>query len=204
MKLSKPTIIGLTGGIGSGKTAAADHFASLGITIVDADLASRAVVEPGQPALIEIANHFGHEILQSDGTLDRPKLRQAVFSDESERKWLQGLLHPLINQYLRTNLEQASSPYAILVNPLLFETKQHVWCTRTLLIDVPEALQLSRTMARDDNTEEQVRNIMKAQLGRGDRLAMADDVIVNDADLIHLHAKVERLHQTYMEKVSEY
>ena len=192
-------VIGLTGGIGSGKSAAADRFASRHDIAVDADLASRAVVEPGMPALAQIADHFGPQILQADGSLDRTQLRHTVFADPGERKWLQGLLHPLINAYLTEHLEQATSAYAMLVNPLLFETRQHGWCARTLVIDAPEETQLARTMARDENTQEQVENIMRAQMQRQDRLAMADDVIVNDKDLAHLHAAVDTLHQQYLQ-----
>ena len=194
-------VIGLTGGIGSGKTAAADRFEALGITVVDADLASRAVVEPGQPALTKIAEHFGDDILLSEGAsageLDRTKLRHKVFADENERKWLQGLLHPLINQYLADHLNAATSPYAMLVNPLLLETRQDTWCARVLVIDVPEEMQIARTMARDANTREQVENILAAQMSRADRLARADDVIVNDKDLNHLHHEVDKLHERY-------
>ena len=196
-------IIGLTGGIGSGKSAAADRFGHHGITIADADLASRAVVEPGQPALAAIAEHFGSDILQADGSLDRTALRHLVFADTEQRKWLQSLLHPRINAWLRNKIENATSSYAILANPLLFETQQQKWCTRSLVIDVPEALQLSRTMQRDNNTEEQVRNIMKAQMSRSDRLAIADDVIVNDGDLAHLKRQVDELHQRYLTLAAE-
>ena len=189
--------IGLTGGIGSGKSAAADLFENLGVHCVDADLASRAVVEPGTSALTQIASHFGDEILLEDGALNRTALRHKVFADTHERKWLQTLLHPLINQWLREQLAQAKSSYRILVNPLLFETKQHKWCNRTLLIDVPEAVQLQRTMNRDGNTEQQVKNIMQAQMQRQQRLALADDVIVNDQDISHLQEQVTKLDAVY-------
>ena len=192
-------LVGLTGGIGSGKTAAAEYFEKLGITCVDADIASRAVVEPGQPALQAIAAHFGNEILTPEGSLNRAKLRHLVFADPSERSWLQNLLHPLISNWLRQRIDQAESPYVVLVNPLLIESGQHTWCDRILVIDVPEELQVSRTMARDDNTEQQVKNIIKAQAERSQRLRMADDVIVNDQDLPHLQAKVESLHRKYFE-----
>ena len=192
-------IVGLTGGIGSGKSAAAERFEQLGITIVDADIASRAVVEPGQPALASIADHFGTTILAPDGTLDRAALRHIVFTDDSERQWLQGLLHPLINRYLREHLENATSPYAILVNPLLFETRQHAWCQRTLVIDAPQALQLERTMVRDNNTQEQVENIMRAQASREDRNRLADDIVLNDADLQTLYARVDNMHERYLQ-----
>ena len=191
-------IVGLTGGIGSGKSAAATRFAEHGIDIVDADLASRAVVEPGQPALSEIANHFGDELLQPDGSLERAALRQRVFADDAARQWLQRLLHPLINQYLRDHLEQASSPYALLVNPLLVETQQYRWCWRTLVVDVPVELQIERTMARDSNTREQVDNIVRAQASREQRNAVADDIIMNDTTIETLYSVVDEQHAEYL------
>lgn len=193
-----PYIVGLTGGIGSGKSAAADRFAAAGIDQVDADLASRAVVEPGMPALDAIAAHFGSDILQPDGTLDRTQLRHRVFADPGERKWLQGLLHPLINRYIRERIETSTSPYTMLVNPLLIESGQHAWCDRILVIDVPREVQISRTMARDNNTREQVENILNAQANRETRLAAAHDVVVNDQNLGHLHTEVDKLHRIYL------
>ena len=154
-------LVGLTGGIGSGKTAAADYFAELGIDVVDADLASRAVVEPGQPALNYIAKHFGPDILLSDGSLDRAKLRALVFAESAERKWLQNLLHPLISDYLQAQIAASTSPYCLLVNPLLLESGQGHWCDEIVVVDVPEAMQLERTMARDDNSRSQVESIMQ-------------------------------------------
>jgi dephospho-CoA kinase len=192
-------IIGLTGGIGSGKSAVSDRFAALGIEIVDADLASRAVVEPGRPALAAIEEHFGSEVIAADGTLDRAALRKRVFEDESERRWLEALTHPLINEYIDNALTSAASPYAVLAHPLLVETGRTRVCDRILVVDVPESVQLERTMARDDNPESQVRAIMAAQASREERLAAADDVIENDRDLAHLDAEVARLHQTYLE-----
>ena len=191
-------LVGLTGGIGSGKSAAADRFVTLGITIVDADLASRAVVEPGQPALAQIVEHFGSQILQHHGSLDRTALRHLVFADYKQRQWLQSLLHPLISAYTKTQIEVATSAYVLLVNPLLIESRQHLWCDRVLVIDVPEALQVSRTMDRDDNTREQVDNIMRAQASRAQRLEAADDVISNDQDLAHLHSQVDQQHIKYL------
>ena len=192
-------VVGLTGGIGSGKSAAADRFAELHITIVDADIASRAVVEPGTPALTEIERHFGADILQSDGTLDRTQLRHKVFADPTERKWLQSLLHPLINQYIKDAIGDSNSPYTILVNPLLIESGQHVWCQRLLVVDVPTEVQIRRTMARDNNTREQVENILKAQADRETRIGLADDVIANDQDLSNLRAEVDKLHSLYLQ-----
>ncbi len=191
-------VIGITGGIGSGKTAVSDHFESLGITVVDADVASRTVVEIGTPALASIAEHFGSQLLQTDGSLDRAALRSAIFEDSTQRQWLESLLHPLIREEIVSGLESASSPYAILVSPLLIESGQSQLTERVLVVDVPEALQLKRTVARDSNSEQQVKAIMAAQASRQQRLDSADDVVVNDNTLDHLKAQVEALHQKYL------
>jgi len=191
-------IVGLTGGIGSGKSAVAERFRQLGITVVDADVCARIVVEVGKPALQAIAEHFGGEILQADGALNRAALRQKVFADEAERKWLEALLHPLIFEELWTQLQSAQSPYAILESPLLIEAGQHAICQRTLVVDAPEALQLARAMSRDNNSAEQVKAIMATQATREQRLAKADDVVTNDSDLAHLHQQIDALHQRYL------
>ena len=181
-------LVGLTGGIGSGKTAAADYFAELGIDVVDADLASRAVVEPGKPALAKISEHFGPDILLPDGALDRAKLRSLVFADSSQRKWLQSLLHPLISDHLQAQIAASTSPYCLLVNPLL------------LVVDVSETMQLERTMARDDNSRSQVESIMAAQMTREARREKASKVITNDLDLGSLYKQVETLHRELLQK----
>jgi dephospho-CoA kinase len=187
-------LVGLTGGIGSGKSAAADYFQTLGVDVVDADLASRAVVEPGQPALEKIADHFGSDIIDQNGQLDRAALRKKVFSDVAERKWLQQLLHPLINNYLVDQVNAAQSDYCLLVNPLLIESGQQQWCDIVVVVDVSVATQLSRTMARDDNTREQVQAIIDAQTSREKRLDSADYVVANDQDFDILHERVKSLH----------
>jgi dephospho-CoA kinase len=192
-------LVGLTGGIGSGKTAVAERFAALGITVVDADQASRAVVEPGQPALATIAERFGATVLKADGSLDRAALRARVFSDPAERRWLESLTHPLIGAWLRDRLAESRSSYSVLVNPLLVESGQARAMSRVLVVDVPESLQLERTMARDGSSKTQVRAIMAAQADRQRRLTAADDVIVNDRDLAHLDAEVARLDAKYRE-----
>jgi dephospho-CoA kinase len=192
-------VVGLTGGIGSGKTAVSDHFSQLGIDIIDADIASRAVVEAGSPALSAIADHFGEAILLPDQTLDRAALRQKIFSNNEEKQWLEKLLHPLINQHISTQLNSASSPYAIFVSPLLIEASQSHHCNRLLVVDVPEAIQLERTIKRDNNDEQQVKRIMASQASRQQRLAKADDVIENIAGLPELHRQVEALHQHYLQ-----
>lgn len=195
---SKPWILGLTGGIGSGKSAAAQCFIDLGVHLVDADNAARWVVEPGRPALAQIAEHFGPSVLQADGTLNRSALRELIFKDPQQRGWLEGLLHPLIREEIRQYLARAESAYAILVSPLLLETSQHQMVQRVLVIDVPESVQIKRTVLRDKTNEDQVRAILKAQASRGERLSRADDVIVNDRDPAWLKSEVERLHHFYL------
>ncbi len=188
----------MTGGIGSGKTAVADHFASLGVHVVDADQAARWVVEPGRPALLQIAEHFGEDILLPSGELDRAALRERVFRSPDERKWLEQLLHPLIRAEIARHLALAESPYAIMVSPLLVESGQYRQVDRVLVVDVPEVLQVQRTIGRDRTSEEQVRAILKVQAAREERLRHADDVLLNDRDLPWLKSEVERLHHFYL------
>ncbi|WP_236232997.1 dephospho-CoA kinase [Pseudomonas tohonis] len=196
--MNKPWILGLTGGIGSGKSAVASHFGNLGVHLVDADHAARWVVEPGRPALAQITEHFGRDVLQADGQLDRATLRQRIFEHPEERRWLENLLHPLIGEEIVRDLASAQSPYAILVSPLLIESGQHRMTQRVLVVDAPEAVQVQRTMARDKVSEEQVGAILKAQASREKRLEAADDVLVNDRDLKWLQREVERLHAFYL------
>jgi dephospho-CoA kinase len=195
---SKPWILGLTGGIGSGKSAAAHCFAVLGIHTVDADQAARWVVEPGRPALAKIAEHFGIEVLQASGELDRGALRKRIFEDTDQRLWLEALLHPLINQEVADHLARAESPYAILVSPLLIESGQYRTVQRLLVIDAPQHLQVERTLLRDGSSLEQIQAILQAQAKREDRLSHADDVLVNDRDHAWLKSEVERLHHFYL------
>ncbi|HWV10060.1 dephospho-CoA kinase [Pseudomonas sp.] len=196
--MTRPWILGLTGGIGSGKSAVAQLFIEQGVHLVDADHAARWVVEPGRPALEKIVEHFGPEILQADGQLDRTALRARVFSDADERRWLEALLHPLIGQEIMQYLAKAQSPYAILVSPLLIESGQRALTQRILVVDAPEHLQIQRTMLRDQTTAEQVQAILKAQAIREERLRHADDVLLNDRDLDWLRSEVERLHTFYL------
>lgn len=191
-------IVGITGGIGSGKTAVTDRFAEKGITIVDADIASRIVVEPGTTALSAIANHFGKNLISADGSLDRAALRQKIFADEEERHWLESLLHPLISEEILKQLKASTSPYTILVSPLLVETTQRDICDRILVVDVPEAVQVERASARDNNDPEQIKRIIAAQINRQDRLSKADDIIDNSAPLDCLDTVVNELHKTYL------
>ncbi|MDZ4298778.1 MAG: dephospho-CoA kinase [Moraxellaceae bacterium] len=195
-------ILGLTGGIGSGKTAATDYFQTLGIVVVDADVVAREVVAPGQPALADIAQRFGHDVIAQDGTLNRPKLREIVFADASQRQALEAITHPAIHAELIRQLQVASSAYAILATPLLWETGQAKLVDHNLVIDVPEALQLQRASQRDGNTEAQIKAIMAAQLSRDQRLAKADDVITNTGSLPDLYAAIDRLHPVYLQRAN--
>lgn len=191
-------IVGITGGIGSGKSAVTSRFEQLGITVVDADLAARVVVEPGRPALAAIAHRYGDTVTLADGSLDRAALRSRVFADVAERRWLEQLTHPLIGEELRSQLAQASSPYSILASPLLLETSQKDLVDTVVVVDVPEAVQLARTMARDNNDAAQVKRIMAAQLPRDERLAQADVVIDNSHSLAALDEVVQALHRQFL------
>ena len=192
-------IVGLTGGIGSGKSAVATCFTRLGITVINADTASRKVVEPGTPALQAVAVHFGNAILLPDGNLDRATLRQRIFSDPAAKEWLETLLHPLIAQWIGSQLVAAPGPYAILESPLLLETTQHRNVHRVLVVDVPEDVQITRASVRDTNNVEQIKAIIASQMPRSERLASADDVIDNSGDMDKLVPQVEALHRQYLE-----
>lgn len=191
-------IIGLTGGIGSGKTMATNRFASLGITIVDADLVSRVIVAPGQPALQDIRAQFGNEVLLDDGSLNRAALRSIVFTHPEARKTLERITHPRIAEEIARQLAASTSPYTILVSPLLFESGQQRFTQRTVLVDTTEALQQSRAAQRDGVSEDHIKAIMAAQMSREERLQRADDVLLNDGNLDHLHQAVDALHQRYL------
>ncbi|GAB3371876.1 dephospho-CoA kinase [Spongiibacter taiwanensis] len=193
-------IVGLTGGIGSGKSAATRAFADKGVVIVDADVVAREVVEPGTPALKAIAAHFGDDILQENGALDRAALRQRIFADQDEKRWLEALLHPLIHAETRRQLDAAQSPYVIYVSPLLVDGGQQTMCKDLVVVDVPEAVQIERTMARDNNPRSLVEKILASQVDRQTRLAAATHVIDNSRDLAYLAAQVDTLHQEFLSK----
>ena len=191
------TPVGLTGGIGSGKSTVARLFGDLGVHWVDADDVAREVVEPGTPALARIAEHFGEEILTSGGALDRAQLRGIVFQEPEERVWLESLLHPVIREELirQLNPENYQLPYVLLVSPLLLETDQHELVDRILVIDVPTDVQIKRTMSRDTNSREQVERIIAAQMPREQRLARADAIIDNNRPLDEVERQVRELHE---------
>ena len=192
-------IVGLTGGIGSGKSAAADLFAAKGVELVDTDVLAREVVEPGTPALAAIAEHFGDEILGADGGLDRAKLRAIVFAQPAEKNWLEALLHPLIDELLRSRLASFQSSYCLLVSPLLLETEQAAHVDRILVIDIDRQGQLQRTLRRDGSSQATVEAIIDSQITREERLARADDIISNQGTLEDLARAVDQQHARYLQ-----
>ena len=198
-------ILGLTGGIGSGKTTVANLFAAEGIPLVDADQIARELVMPGRPALGQIVAHFGPQILRADGSLDRATLRTCVFQDEAQKQWLNELLHPLIREELQRRCKEAQGPYVILVAPLLFENGLENQVQRTLGIDVSEETQIARTCRRDGNSPELVRAIMASQLPRSERIRRSDDRLDNDrVSLSELTTQVTRLHLNYLALSSQH
>lgn len=195
----KPRLtIGLTGGIASGKSAVGDEFARLGVPVIDADQIARDVVRPGQPALAEIRDTFGQNVIQADGTLDRQRLRQIVFADEAARKKLDAIVHPRVGEELQRAREQATGDYVVLMVPLLIEAGMEALVDRVLVVDVPEEVQIERLRARDTVDEEQARRMIEAQASREQRLARADDVLRNTVPHNRLPSLVAKLHKAYL------
>ncbi|APD87119.1 dephospho-CoA kinase [Alteromonas sp. Mex14] len=194
----KTFVVGLTGGIGSGKSAATAYFENLGIDIVDADEVARDVVAPGSKGLKEIVNRFGDSILLEDGNLNRAALREKVFSDINEKNWLNNLLHPLIRSRMQHLISESTSPYCILSVPLLIENKLTEMCNYVVVVDCPETMQLERALKRDGSTEETIRNIMASQATRNERIEAADKVLDNSTTLSALSAQIADLHNTLL------
>ena len=191
-------VVGLTGGIGSGKSTVARLFAGLGVPVVDADQAARTVVLPGSAGLREVEQAFGPEALLPDGSLDRAAMRRRVFADAQERLRLEAITHPRIQKEVQRQLAAAAGEYALFVSPLLLETGQVRLADRILAVDVPEEMQISRVVQRDGEDRQQVQSIMKAQVPRAVRLKRADDVLDNSRTQQQLAAAVERLHRRYL------
>ena len=191
-------VIAVTGGIASGKSEATKRFEALGAPVLDADLISRALVQPGQPALAEIVARFGPHIVDDLGALDRRKLRELVFADAGSRRHLEAILHPRVRQALRDGARDASAPYVLLAIPLLVESGHYDWVDRVLVIDVPEAVQVQRVMARDAVSRDSALATLASQASRGARLARATDVVVNDGTLADLDCAVARLNALYL------
>lgn len=191
-------VIGLTGGIGSGKTTVANMFAENGVPLIDMDEIAHAIVEPGSEALQAVVDQFGQEVLQNDGSLDRKQLRQLVFRNSDKRQQLEAILHPRIRQQARQELDEITAPYCIMVIPLLFESKQNDLIQRVLLVDTTMELQIQRTMLRDKSPRSDVEKIIRSQASRETKLSGADDIILNVGDESELTSQVKRLHEQYL------
>jgi dephospho-CoA kinase len=194
----KPLRIGLTGGIASGKSVVADMFADLGVPVIDTDVIARDVVRPGQPALEEIRDTFGDDVVTADGTLDRATMRAIVFGDDAARRRLEAILHPRIGAATRQQADAAGGDYQVIVVPLLVESSLRAFVDRVLVVDCDEETQVARLLARDAESEAQARRILAAQSSREERLAIADDVITNDDDLDQTREQVLALHRRYL------
>ena len=192
-------VIGLTGGIASGKSTVGDLFRSLGVSVIDADEAAREVVAPGTPCLTAIRAAFGEAILDADGRLDRARLRERVFADPQARRRLEQIVHPAVRKWMDQAEARAPGPYVIRMVPLLVETGQHASVDRVLVVDCDPAIQRARAMSRDNASAASIDAIIAAQASRAQRLAVADDVIVNNADRAQLRQEVQALHERYLE-----
>lgn len=198
MQTKKTLVIGLTGGIGSGKTTVANLFANLYVPIIDADMIAREVTQVNSSALTAITQHFQENLLLADGSLNRSKLRQIIFAHPEERHWLENLLHPLIQTEIEKRIQTISAPYCIVVIPLLFEVQPYSFIDRVLVVDAPEHLQIERVMTRDKAEKNHVETIMQSQVQREHRLAKADDIIINTGSIEDLEKEVENLHNQYL------
>jgi len=194
--------VGVTGGIGSGKTALTDWLSKQGIVIVDADRVARDVVQPGTPTLKAIIDAFGEQYLTQDGNLDRAAMRELVFGDEKKRLLLEAITHPKIREALWDQLQRADSAYVILSSPLLLESGQSEMVDISVVVDIPEEMQIQRTMARDANDKALVEKIMAAQMSRQERLQLADIVVDNSGDLSALRDRAALLHETLLNRVA--
>lgn len=197
-------VIGMTGGIGSGKSTVADLFRQKSVEIIDADVIAREVVEPGTQALQSITEHFGSQVLDSDGSLQRETLREIVFADSTERLWLEQLLHPLIHAAINHRIAACRTAYCLLVSPLLLETSQRDLVDRILVVDIDRDTQIARTLERDKSPIETIESIINAQVSREHRRASADDIISNDGDIEDLVLEVEKLHGQYMKLAAKF
>jgi dephospho-CoA kinase len=196
--MGRPLRVALTGGIASGKSTVADLFSEYGVPIIDTDVIARQLVRPGEPALEEIRATFGDEVFDADGGLDRKSMREIVFSDPQRRKQLESILHPKIREAVAAQSESVNGPYQIIAVPLLVGSPIQEFIDRVLVVDCDEDTQLNRLLARDAESEDQARRILAAQASRQDRLAIADDVILNDEELTDTRGQVDALHSKYL------
>lgn len=196
-KISKTLCVGLTGGIGTGKSTVADIFKTLGAPIIDADDISHKITQKNGIAYTPIISHFGKNILNTDGTINRKKLRDIIFQNPGEKKWLENLLHPIIRQTMHDRIQKIKAPYCICVIPLLAESSGIAFIDRILVVDTPIDTQIERAKKRDSATEDQIKKIIASQASQSSRIKIADDVIINDGDLKTLENKVRELHEKY-------
>ena len=201
MTNSPPTIIGLAGGIGSGKSTVTQYFNELGIQSVDADDVARLVVKPNSDCLKKIHLRYGNDILLNDGTLNRKVLREIIFDQPKEREWLEALTHPVIRQEIIAQLNATTSRYVLLVHPLLFETKQDTLCKWVIAIDVPREIQIQRIISRDNVSQDSAEKILVTQLANNERIKRADFVLENAGNIADMNAKVLKLHQKILESL---
>jgi dephospho-CoA kinase len=198
--MTRPLRIGLTGGIASGKSTVTQRFVELGVPVIDADVASRIVVEPGTAGLAQVVARFGASVLHADGRLDRRALRDLIFKDASLRQALDGILHPLIRAEMEREAAQAKAPYVVMAIPLLVEGgNAGKRLDRVLVVDADETLQMQRLQARDGSSQEQARAILSSQASRAARLGEADDVLSNTGTVAELRQAVDRLHEKYLQ-----
>lgn len=202
--VSKPLVIGITGGIGSGKSTVAQMFAALGVPVLDADQLTRDLVKPGGPALVAVIALFGRDCLQPDGALDRAWVRRKIFSDSVSKQQLEAILHPAVREHMQTWIRTVQAPYCILVIPLLLETGQIDLVDRVVVVDIPEKEQLKRVAARDRLSHNAIHGIMASQADRNARLAAADDIIDNDTNPDTLKRRVAELHRKFMDITHEH
>jgi len=190
--------IGLTGGIGCGKTTVSRLFEKRNIPVIDADVISHAIVQPGQPTLLLLKETFGEQVLLPNGELNRQYLRELVFNDPNKKETLEGIMHPIIFGIMHDDLIKLNTPYGILSIPLLLETNQQAQVDRVLVIDCPETEQIQRVKARDQLSDSMINSIMRSQCSRSLRLKRADDILLNNGSLASIDAKVEKLHDFYL------
>ena len=191
-------IVGLTGGIGSGKSAAANFFQNEGITVIDADGLSREVIEEGTPGFVSIVEYFGSKIIDSDGSINRAHLRKEVFDDDKKKKLLESIIHPLVRELMVKKIAASKSPYSIVMVPLIFETNSMSNYNRILVIDCDPKLQLARAMLRDNNSKAQIQKIMDSQCSREERISIANDIIPNNDSLENLKIRSIAMHKFYL------
>lgn len=198
VKFTPRLLIGLTGGIASGKTSVSNLFAAKGVPIIDADVLARQALALGSPLLNQVFDHFGTNLQLEDGSLDRQQLRVIVFNNSQAKEWLEQLVHPWVEQQILEQLQTTSGPYTLLSSPLLLESGQQKLVDRVLVVDIPTELQIARGSSRDANSPELIQKIMAQQISRSARLAQADDLIDNSGDLTALQQQVDMWHQRYL------